>query len=174
MPIMAVPGVRSDADGYTSGLVLHNGSGGGRSVGCALPPDGRVLFQRGARSGPSCGVWAGVRLDEPTTGERLRNLQESDVSLQQRLQVSRAAHGLNQSHDGICISGMMRAGQRCQVKLSCPYIEVSPPPSPGILQMRISPWLWFGITMTDWRIRWLTVLVQLRISDRGKIAAALC
>ena len=57
-------------------------------------PDGRVLFQRGARSGPSCGVWAGVRLDEPTTGERLRNLQESDVSLQQRLQVSRAAHGL--------------------------------------------------------------------------------
>ena len=31
-----------------------------------------------------------------------------------------------------------------------------------------------NITTTDWRIRWLTVLVQLRISDRGKIAAALC
>ena len=29
-------------------------------------------------------------------------------------------------------------------------------------------------TTTDWRIRWLTVIVQLRISDRGKIAAALC
>ena len=40
---------------------------------------------------------------------------------------------------------MMRAGQRCQVKFSRPYTEVSPPPSPGILQMRISPWLWFSV-----------------------------
>ena len=31
-----------------------------------------------------------------------------------------------------------------------------------------------SITTTDWRIRWLTVLVQLRISDRGKIVAVLC
>ena len=38
MPITAVPGVRSDADEYTSGLVLHNGSGGGRSVGCGTTP----------------------------------------------------------------------------------------------------------------------------------------
>ena len=52
------------------------------------------LLPARARSGPPCGVWAGVRLDEPTTGERFRNLQESDVSLQQRLQVSRVAHGL--------------------------------------------------------------------------------
>ena len=52
------------------------------------------LLPARARFGPPCGVWAGVRLDEPTTGERFRNLQESDVSLQQRLQVSRAAHGL--------------------------------------------------------------------------------
>ena len=27
MPITAVPGVCSDADGYTSGLMLHDGSG---------------------------------------------------------------------------------------------------------------------------------------------------
>ena len=38
---------------------------------------------------------------------------------------------------------MMRAGQRCQVKLSRPHVEISPPPVAGILQMRISPWPWF-------------------------------
>ena len=31
-----------------------------------------------------------------------------------------------------------------------------------------------SITTTDCRIRWLTVLVQLRISGCGKIATALC
>ena len=93
----AVPGC-SDADAVRpSGPVLHDGSGGGRSVGCALPPmagssSSEVLaLDRRVESGLE---WAGVGLDEPTTGERLRNLQESDVSLQQRLQVSRAAHGL--------------------------------------------------------------------------------
>ena len=42
----------------------------------------------------------------------------------------------------------MRAGQRCQVKLSRPHIEVSQSPSPGILRMRISPWLWFSTVST--------------------------
>ena len=37
----------------------------------------------------------------------------------------------------IYISEMMRADQRCQEKLSRPSL-------PGILQMRISPWLWFS------------------------------
>ena len=31
-----------------------------------------------------------------------------------------------------------------------------------------------SITTTDYQIIWLTVLVQLRISDHGKTAAALC
>ena len=35
------------------------------------------------------------------------------------------------------------AGQRCQLKLSRPHIEVRQSLSPGILRMRISPWLWF-------------------------------
>ena len=39
---------------------------------------------------------------------------------------------------------MMRADQRCQVKLSRPHVEISPSPVAGILQMRNSPWPWFS------------------------------
>ena len=67
---------------------------------------------------------------------------------------------------------MMRAGQRCQVKVSRPHVEVSPPPLPGILQMRISPWLWFSIATARCRMRCVTLLVQLQVSDRGKTAVA--
>ena len=35
--------------------------------------------------------------------------------------------GANQSQGRIYISEMMRSGQRCQVKLSRPHVEVSPP-----------------------------------------------
>ena len=48
---------------------------------------------------------------------------------------------------------MPRASQRCQVKLSRPHGEVSPPPWPGTLQMRISPLLWFSSrTSLKWRV----------------------
>ena len=45
-------------------------------------------------------------------------------------------------------------------------------PNEALLDLTISE-LAPSITTTDWRIRRLTVLVQLRISDRGKIAAVL-
>ena len=52
-------------------------------------------------------------------------------------------------------------------------------PYPLVLQRRIVAAFFDGtlpssITTTDCRIRWLTVLVQLRISGCGKIATALC
>ena len=93
IPVTAVPGC-PNTGGSTQWACASRRLWWGSFGGLRTTANGRVLFQRGARSGPPCGVWAGVRLDEPTTGERLRNLQESDVSLQQRLQVSRAAHGL--------------------------------------------------------------------------------
>ena len=58
--------------------------------GLRTTADGRVFFQRSARSGR--GVASGLEWGWMNRG-RLRSLQESDVSLQQILQASRAAHG---------------------------------------------------------------------------------
>ena len=63
-------------------------------------------------------------------------------------------------------------GEALREYLRTPGLELQLVLKPALLPKSLSPTT--SITTTDYQIIWLTVLVQLRISDHGKTAAALC